>query len=568
MSLVLGDGNGERIRLSDAERRRHVHVIGASGTGKSKLLEHMVRTDIQAGRGLCLIDPHGTLADAVVAWCASRGIDELRRVHVVHAAELAWSLGFNPLRLDGRTETQARVDAMVAACAQVWGGEDTRSTPLLRTCLQAVFYALAENRLSLTEAPLLTNGAERTLRLRLTASLPNPVFAALWGDFNRLKHGDFFEQFASTNRRLLEFLASPVIRRIVGQQERALDLRSIMDRDEILIVNLAGREVLSRDKTQLLGTLLTSELFLLALARDQATARDHPFTLYLDECHRFLTSDIPEMLEEARKFGLQLVLAHQSLDQLNRHGEAIYRGVLAGGQTKIVFGGLMDQDAEVLAREVFRSSFDLERPKHSLDKPVVVDERPVWLLSESWSESEAVGVGTGEGSSSGTASGLSGTLAQSFDPRGVQLLGTVDSASSSEVSTEGSNSSRSRSETYANAHAWGRSQTLKPVRETMVTAVHSPEEELHRAILALRELPVQAAVVKRPGKAPIRFRPPHVRDALVSSERVEAFVERSRASSPYIGPAEDAEAEIRTRIERLKPESEALADLDFWTPEQ
>ena len=212
MAYLLGHTRRRAsIALTNTERSTHLHAVGASGTGKSKLLESLIRQDILVGRGLCLIDPHGTLADGVVSWCASRKVDQWRKIHVVTPADLDWSAGFNPLRLDTVVEPQARVDAMVSACAQVWGGEDLATTPLLKRCLKAVFYVLAVRELTLVEATdLITVRHAQTLRRTLTEDLPNPVFDAQWGDFNALSNRDFLEQFSSTNNRLVEFLSSPV----------------------------------------------------------------------------------------------------------------------------------------------------------------------------------------------------------------------------------------------------------------------------------------------------------------------------------------------------------------------
>src|SRR5262249_8453248 len=114
MGLTVGTTRrGKTLSLSPEERSRHVHLIGASGPGKSKLLESLIRKDILAGRGLCVIDPHGTLADAIVKFCASRQLQSARRIHVIEPADGEWCVGFNPLRLDGATEVMARVDAMV-----------------------------------------------------------------------------------------------------------------------------------------------------------------------------------------------------------------------------------------------------------------------------------------------------------------------------------------------------------------------------------------------------------------------------------------------------------------------
>ena len=151
MQLALGRSRRAPISLTDEERSRHVHIVGASGTGKSKLMESIIRQDILARRGLCLIDPHGALVDEIVAWCASRRLDHHRRIHVVEASDPGWCVGFNPLQLDGATAPSVRVDAMVAACSQVWGGEDMNGTPRLKKTLRAVFYALATRNLTLVE---------------------------------------------------------------------------------------------------------------------------------------------------------------------------------------------------------------------------------------------------------------------------------------------------------------------------------------------------------------------------------------------------------------------------------
>ena len=565
MPLELGRTRRKRLALNDEERSRHVHIVGASGTGKSKLIESMVRQDILAGRGLCLIDPHGTLAEATAAWCASRGFDQYRKIHVIEPGNLDWCAGFNPLRLDGQTETAVRVDAMVAACAQVWGGENTNATPLLKKCLRAVFYTLAIRNLTLAEAPILTS-SESDLRRSLIADLPDPVFNAVWRDFDALSRREFYDQFSSTNNRLLEVLSSPVVRRIVGQRERALDLRAVMDAGEIVIVNLAPKGVLSADNGRLLGTLLTSELFLQAVRRDEATARQRPFTLYIDECYDYLTSDIERMLDQTRKFGLHLVLSHQRLGQLRDRSEAIYNGVMAGGQTKIVFGGLTDDDAAIMAREVLRTSFNLEQPKHVLDKPVVVDEVPFWLESESESETWATIRTTGDSYQYGSSSGGSDGLSETYDLQG-NVTGRSSSAGSSGGSSEGWGSSSSESTSQGGGRTSGRSQTLKPVRVTMPTAVHSLEEATHLAIIKLRELPNRAAIVRRRGKPPVRIRTPEIKPALASDDGVNRFLNRTRAGSPYLSVMADADAEISDRSKIMGvvvPESTEDGSA-FWT---
>lgn len=567
MSLPLGTtSRGRPLSLSEEERSRHIHILGASGTGKSKLIEAMVQADILAGRGLCLIDPHGTLADSVVEWCAALGVEKHRRIHLIDLHDLEWTAGFNPLHVWPGQQVEARVDAMVATCAEVWGGEDLNATPLLSTCLQLMFYALAENRLTLAESLALTESADSgAVRKRLTENLPNPTYADYWREFSTLSRRDFEERFSSSRRRLLRFLSPPPIRRIVGQRERVLNLRAIMDDGDILIVNLIPRGAASHENARLLGALILSELRFCAMGRDPETARRRPFALYVDECYDYLTGDVEHMLDETRKFGLHLVLAHQRLGQLQARSPAIFNGVMAGGQTKIVFGGMTDDDAEFMAREVYRSTFNLERPKHVLDKPVVVDEVPYWLESENSTTSEGSSESFGYGNSWNSMTGSSESLSNAYDRTGSILQGVNATSGLTASESHGGSESASWGTSHGSAQTYGRSQTLKPVRVSLPTAVYSLDEQVHLAIVRLRELPNRAAIVKRRGKPPIRFRPALVTPALAHPDVTGRFVAAVQERSPYTTRTNEANAEIAARADLLGGMVEySAASQGFW----
>jgi hypothetical protein len=276
------------------------------------------------------------------------------------------------------------------------------------------------------------------------------------------------------------------------------------------------------------------------------------------------------MLDETRKFGLHVVLAHQRLGQLGKRDGAIYNGVMAGAQTKVVFGGMTDDDAEVMAREVFRSSFNLERPKHSLDRLTVVDEVPFWLESESFTESEGRSSGTNESGFSSRGSGTSVGNTDQFAGEEALPFGRSENAGTSENSAEGRGWGRTDGTTSGWASTQGRAQTLKPVRALLPTAVHSLEEEIHLAIVKLRGLPKQMAILKAPERVPVRLRPPTVKGVLVRPRDVASFVERTRVASAYISPVAEVDREIRERRARLtgaQTSAEESAD-PFWVEEE
>ena len=192
------------------------------------------------------------------------------------------------------------------------------------------------------------------------------------------------EYLAPVRRRLAPFRRSPNIRRIVSQSERALDLAEEMDKGSIILINLKHGEQLSYEMSRLIGTLLINEYYT-ACFRRKNTELQH--FLYVDECHQFLSPDIARILDQCRKFGLSITLAHQHLGHLREAGEHIFRSVMANTLTKVIFGGLDPDDAEYMAKITFRGAFNLQRAKERLYRPTAVGNKQVWLRQESETQS-------------------------------------------------------------------------------------------------------------------------------------------------------------------------------------
>lgn len=566
-AVSLGiDPQGKPVAVTPGERSTHMHVVGASGRGKSKFLEQLIRQDIRHRHGLCLIDPHGTLYQDVVAWCARNGLQRRRRIHLVDPNDPAWTVGFDPLRCDDPEDLSLAVDATVEACAQVWGGEDSNRTPLLKKCLRAVFYALAANGHPFSDALALTkiNDVDG-FRASATGNLPDSIYQTVWDDLNGLSKREFAETFSSTHNRLLEFLSSPLIRRMLSLKEDVLDLRRCMAEGDIVLVNLQPKKI-SNDNARLVGTLLTNSLFNIAIRRDEREAKRQPFYLYVDECYQYLTSDVEAMLDQTRKFGLHLILSHQHLAQLSKYGEHVYQAVMTNAQTKVVFGGLSDGDGETLARELLRETFDFNRTKEALDKPVVVGFERVIMNSQG----RAVGKALTEGESSMSAnmSGMamgSGAV-QTFDADGLPI-----GVSASEVSTANSGFSQGvgsmKAVSESEVRSEGQSEALMPVLAMMPTSVESQDEILHRATLAIRKLPPRGFFLTRPHQPPTLMVTPEVKEPRVSARRITAFLTAARETSPFLMRRDAVEALMETR-----DEEETFVDDDdddvFSVPDQ
>jgi hypothetical protein len=552
--LVLGKTReGRTVTLPPRVRTTHMQVIGASGTGKTKFLENMIRQDILNGHGLCLIDPTGNLYLDLVRWCESKGFLGRKKIILFDPASHAWSFGFNPLDFGDHPDedTSFFVDSMVKACAQVWGGEDTDKTPLLKRCLRLTFHALAEKRLTLVEALALASEFDpRGLRQYLTSGLRDEVVRDQWAGFNALKPRDFREQFGSTVNRLMEFLASERLRRILGQRENVLNFRQIMDEGHILLVSLSSGRKVSEDNASLLGALLINDLFLKARGRPRG---GRPFYLYVDECARFINEDIGRMLDEARQLGLHLILAHQHLSQLQKAGEWVYQAVMTDARTKVVFGGLSPEDARVLAEAVFMGELDLEEAKESLTKPAVVGYETVWMKNFSEATGSSHGTSTGESESRGSQTGRSNSLTYREDFPFDEELSWTRGTSSGESRSSGRSTSWSESTTRTSTH--GESEALRPILADLPTAVFSLEDQFYKATARLRNLRKQHAVVKMPDRESLEMRASDVQEGYARAERVARFQEAVFEGSPFAKPVAVVEAQLRSRTRRLGEEA-------------
>jgi hypothetical protein len=530
-----------------------MQVIGASGTGKTKFLENMIRQDILNDHGLCLIDPTGNLYLDLVRWCESKGFLGRKKIVLFDPASHAWSFGFNPLDFGDHPDedTSFFVDSMVKACAQVWGGEDTDRTPLLKRCLRLTFHALAEKRLTLVEALALASELDhKGVRKYLTADLRDEVVRSQWAGFNALKPRDFRDQFGSTVNRLMEFLASERIRRILGQRENVLNFRRIMDEGHILLVSLSSGRKVSEDNANLLGALLINDLFLKARGRPKGS---RPFYLYIDECGRFINEDIGRMLDEARQFGLHLILAHQHLSQLQRAGEWVYQAVMTDARTKVVFGGLSPDEARILAEAVFMGELDLEEAKQSLTKPTVVGYEAVWMRSLSEASGSTYGTSTGESEGFGLQTGRSDGLTYREDFPFNEELSRTRGTSSGESRSSGR--STTRSESFSRTTTRGESEALRPILEDLPTAVFSLDDQLYKAAARLRNLRKQHAVIKMPDSESLEMRASDVQDGYARGERVARFQEAVFEGSPFAKPVAVVEAQLRSRSQRLEEEA-------------
>ena len=559
--IPVGVSNGRKVYLDPERRSWHMHVVGGSGQGKSKFLEHIIREDILAGHGLCLLDPHGELCDNILRWSAVHGVDKFRKIHVVDPRQGDYRFCFNPLRVADDENELDRVDNIIEALAQVWGGEDSRTQPAIRTTLRAILTALISHGLTLAEAFSLTSFIDQNdERAFLTTKVQNDAVRKTLEGYTEMEKRaprELVIEFGGMRRRFLELLNDTALCQTLGNVSHAIDFRACMDHQEVVLVNLSDKGY-GPERARVMGALLVREMFFTAKRRDENYAKEHPFYLYVDECAEFLTRDIAKLLAQTRKYGLHAILAHQWLGQLKEADAAIYDALMAI-QNKVIFGGLQDQDAAFLADELFRTEYDLEVPVAELVKPTVVGYGRTWL--QNWSSGEVEGTVESVGSFevTGLSSGLSSGTVQQYDENGFPVGGVTATSGESSSESSMSGTSQGTATVSMRTSSQGASEALEPILEDRPTAVHSLENVKHMAVRRLRSLPPRNAVVKGGQDQPSFDIHTFAVDEPPCAESVlQSFTKRLMNASPYTVPAVEASDELELRTIELQK------DIDFW----
>ena len=336
-----GWGDEIAFGISAADERHHLYLIGKTGSGKTTLLRNLIVQHIAAGHGVGLIDPHGDLAEELLDCIPPCRADDLV---YFHPGDLDFPIGFNPLANVPPDERHLVASGIVGAFKSIW--RDSWG-PRLEYILYNSIAALLDcpNTSLLGVNRLLTDSAYRR---RVIRHVRDPFVRAFWTEEYESYDARFQrEAIAPIQNKLGQFLLNPVVRNILGQVRSKVSIPFMMNRERIFIANLSkGR--LGADKAALLGSLLTTQFQLAAMARvNQPEHERRDFFLYIDEFHNFTTDAFASILAEARKYRLCLSLSHQYIDQLPL---PVRQAVLGNVGTLVSFR-IGNTDAEVLSRE-------------------------------------------------------------------------------------------------------------------------------------------------------------------------------------------------------------------------
>jgi hypothetical protein len=323
---TVGD---QPVFLTPDDLRSHVHGIGASQSGKSKLIELIARDLITKRKGFCLIDPHGYLYRDLLNWLIV--MDFERPITLFNPSYEKRIIGFNPFQSeytdDARLMTKA--ERLMSATMMAFGDDGTPK-PRIKKLLKCLYYVLLETRRTVPALDCFLDYDRADERNAIIESLTsNIIKAQLREIYGEGKRG--FQSYIEGAGNRLNIFTHPHVRRIIGITSNSLDLRSIINKQEILLVNLqpAPDDIIGEESNRVLGTFLINELWEITRRRETPVE----FYLIIDECHRYLTDDIHHILIEAAKYGLHLFLFHQDMRQLR--GD--FPGAFKSAQTKLFF---------------------------------------------------------------------------------------------------------------------------------------------------------------------------------------------------------------------------------------
>ncbi|MCL4400006.1 type IV secretion system DNA-binding domain-containing protein [Patescibacteria group bacterium] len=314
--------------LKRIDRRRHAYIIGKSGVGKSKLMELLIRQDIEYGYGLCLIDPHGDTIEDILPSIPENRIDD---VCIIDPSDIDYPASFNPLaNIDPSFKhqlTQGLIEVMEKQFGANW-------TPRLEhvfrfTCLALLDYPHATMR------GMISMLSDRNYRQKVVEYIEDDMVKRFWA----IEFADWSEKFDTEAiiplvNKLGQFLSNPMLRNIFGQKENKIDLEKLMNEKKIILINLSKGKI-GEENSSFFGSMFITKIKQAGMARaTMPQAERNDFYLYVDEFQNLVTDTFENLLSEARKYGLCLTVAHQYVGQLLPKVQA---AVLGNTGTIIIF---------------------------------------------------------------------------------------------------------------------------------------------------------------------------------------------------------------------------------------
>ncbi|MCC6954847.1 MAG: type IV secretory system conjugative DNA transfer family protein [Deltaproteobacteria bacterium] len=327
--------------IKTADRRRHLYVVGKSGSGKSKMLELLIRNDLIHGRGVGVLDPHGDLVDNVLAYVPK---DRVKDVIIFDPSDLNFPPAFNPLEKVPEALKMRVTIGFIEIFKKLFG---TNWSPRLEHVLRYTTLALLDSP-NTTVLSILKMLTDKNYRQSIVRNIQDNVVKNFWvNEFASWSEKFDNEAITPLLNKVGQFVATNMIRNIVGQPVNLFNFRDLMDSRKILLMKVS-KGILGEENAGLLGAIVVTKVYQAAMSRaDIPENKRVPFYFYVDEFHNFATDTFGEILSEARKYNLNLTIANQFLGQLDGH----IRKTVFGNVGSVVSFRLGGEDAEIMASE-------------------------------------------------------------------------------------------------------------------------------------------------------------------------------------------------------------------------
>lgn len=303
-------GKDQLFGIRRTDRRQHMYVIGKTGTGKSVMLQNMIVQDISNGEGLCVVDPHGELVEAIMERIPP---ERMKDVIYFNPADTDYHLGFNVLELPDPKYKHLVASGLMGIFTKIWANVwSARMEYIMNNAILALLETPGSTLLGITRILV-----DKDYRQKIIANVTDPVVKAFWiHEYEAWQDKFRNEAIAPIQNKVGQFLSTALVRNIVGQSKSTIDIFDIMNTGKIFMVNVSKGRI-GEDNSSLLGAMLITKIQLSAMERVRIPEDERvDFYLYVDEFQNFATDSFAGVLSEARKYRLNLILAHQYVGQL------------------------------------------------------------------------------------------------------------------------------------------------------------------------------------------------------------------------------------------------------------
>ncbi len=363
-------GSDRIFGVKGKDRRQHMYVIGKTGVGKTVLLKNMALQDIRAGRGIGIIDPHGEFVEEVLSQIPPERAND---VVYVNPVDTEYPIGFNVLEVGDSKYKHLVVSDLLGIFTKIWANVwSARMEYILQNCILALLDTPGTTLLGIPR--ILT---DKDFRQRILANVKDPVVRSFWmHEFETWRDQFRSEAIVPIQNKVGQFLNTSFIRNIVGQPTSTLNIPDIMNSGKILLVNVSKGKI-GEDNSALLGAMIITKVQLAAMERVRIAEDERKdFYLYVDEFQNFATDSFASILSEARKYRLNLIIAHQYVGQLETDTSTKVRDAVFGNVGTMISFRVGATDAEFLEKEFepeFMGPDLINLPNHHIYLKLMVD---------------------------------------------------------------------------------------------------------------------------------------------------------------------------------------------------